>query len=154
VCLGSWGKDRHLGMEMFYLCVHIKIRKWESTALPHPQQGTYVIGNSNYTLRDKYYYQWSWTQWLTPVIPATQEVEVRRIAVRNQLGKIVHETLSWKYSTSNRAGRVAQVVEHMPSKSKALSSNPNTYFYHLNWKSTANTIRRGKLIYQKYDNNL
>jgi hypothetical protein len=32
--------------------------------------------------------------WLTPVIPATQEAEIRRIAVQSQPGQIVHETLS------------------------------------------------------------
>jgi hypothetical protein len=34
--------------------------------------------------------------WLTPVIPATQEAEMRRIAVRSQLGQIVSKTLSQK----------------------------------------------------------
>jgi hypothetical protein len=33
-------------------------------------------------------------QWLTLVILATQEAEIRRIAVQNQAGQIVHETLS------------------------------------------------------------
>jgi hypothetical protein len=32
--------------------------------------------------------------WLTPVIVATQEAEIRRIAVQSQPGQIVHETLS------------------------------------------------------------
>jgi hypothetical protein len=31
-----------------------------------------------------------------------------------------------KISNKNRAGIVAQVVEHLTSKSEALSSNPNT----------------------------
>jgi hypothetical protein len=35
--------------------------------------------------------------WLTPVIPATQEPEVRRITVQNQPRQIVQETLSQKY---------------------------------------------------------
>jgi hypothetical protein len=34
----------------------------------------------------------SW--WLTPVIPATQETEIRRIVVQSQPRKIVHEILS------------------------------------------------------------
>jgi hypothetical protein len=46
-----------------------------------------------------------------PVILATQEAEIRRIEVQSQSRQIVHETLSRKYSTQSRAGRVAQVVE-------------------------------------------
>jgi hypothetical protein len=34
--------------------------------------------------------------WLTPVIPATQEAEIRRITVQSQPRAIVHETLSQK----------------------------------------------------------
>jgi hypothetical protein len=34
--------------------------------------------------------------WLTPVIPATQEAEIRRIVVQSQPGQIVHETFSQK----------------------------------------------------------
>jgi hypothetical protein len=45
--------------------------------------------------------------------------------VGSQPGKIVLETLSWKYPTHKRAGRVAQIVEHLPSKCEALSSDPN-----------------------------
>jgi hypothetical protein len=58
----------------------------------------------------------------TPVIPATQEAELRRIAVQSQPGQMVQETLSWKtlhthtythththtHTHTNRAGRVAQ----------------------------------------------
>jgi hypothetical protein len=36
------------------------------------------------------------------------------------------ETLSQKYPTEKKAGRVAQVVKYEPSKCEALSSNPNT----------------------------
>jgi hypothetical protein len=32
--------------------------------------------------------------WLTPVILATQEAEIKRIMAQSQLGQIVHETLS------------------------------------------------------------
>jgi hypothetical protein len=46
--------------------------------------------------------------WLTPVILATQEAEIRRISVGSQPGKIVLETLSFKTLLKNRAGGVAQ----------------------------------------------
>jgi hypothetical protein len=36
----------------------------------------------------------------------------------------VHETLSWKYPAQNRAGRVAEVVEYLPSNHEPLCSNP------------------------------
>jgi hypothetical protein len=44
----------------------------------------------------------------TPVIPAIQESEIRRIVVRSQPRKIVRETLSRKSLCKNRAGGVAQ----------------------------------------------
>jgi hypothetical protein len=46
------------------------------------------------------------TQWLTPVIPATQEAEIRRNEVPSQPKLIV----SRKYPTEKRAGRVTQGV--------------------------------------------
>jgi hypothetical protein len=52
-----------------------------------------------------------------PIIPATQEAEVRRIKVRNQPEQIVHETLSGK----NLHKRLAEWF-----KVCALSSNPST----------------------------
>jgi hypothetical protein len=42
-------------------------------------------------------YSWHW--WLTPVILATQEAEIRRIVVPSQPGQIVCETLSQKCLT-------------------------------------------------------
>jgi hypothetical protein len=51
--------------------------------------------------------------WLTLVTLATWEAEIRRIVVQNQCGQIVLKTLSQKYPTQKRAGRVAQVVECM-----------------------------------------
>jgi hypothetical protein len=47
--------------------------------------------------------------------------------VPGQLGQIVHETLSRKYPTpKKRAGRVAQVIECLPNKFEAFSSNPGS----------------------------
>jgi hypothetical protein len=46
--------------------------------------------------------------WLTPVIPATQEAEIRSIAVGSQPRQIVHETISKKPTTKYWAGGVAQ----------------------------------------------
>jgi hypothetical protein len=45
-----------------------------------------------------------------PIILATQEAEIRRIAVQSQTRQIVHETLSQKDLSQKRAGRVAQSV--------------------------------------------
>jgi hypothetical protein len=43
-----------------------------------------------------------------PVILATQEAEIRRITVHNQLGQILRVTLSLKYPSQKRAGGVVQ----------------------------------------------
>jgi hypothetical protein len=45
----------------------------------------------------------------TPVILATQEAEIRRMAVQSQPRQIVHETLSPKTLHKNRPDGVAQV---------------------------------------------
>jgi hypothetical protein len=68
--------------------------------------------------------QGSW--WLTPVILATQETEIRRIKALSQFWQIVGEALSQKHPTQNKADGVAQVVEQLPSKYETLSSNPST----------------------------
>jgi hypothetical protein len=49
-------------------------------------------------------------QWLTPIILATQEAEMRRIEARSQPGQIVLETLSWKNPSQKRTDGVAQGV--------------------------------------------
>jgi hypothetical protein len=64
-------------------------------------------------------------QWLPPVILDTQEAEIG-IAVQNQSGQIVCETLSGKYPTQKRTGRVTEVEEYLPSKLKVLNSNAST----------------------------
>jgi hypothetical protein len=56
--------------------------------------------------------------WLTPVILATQEAEIRRLTVRSQPGQIVHETLSQKHPSQKGLAEWLEV--------KALSSNPST----------------------------
>jgi hypothetical protein len=45
-------------------------------------------------------------QWLTPVILATQETEIRRIAIRSQPGQIACEILSQKNPSQKRKGLV------------------------------------------------
>jgi hypothetical protein len=45
-----------------------------------------------------------------PVILATQEAEIRRIAFQSQPRQIVHKTLSQKNPSQKRAGGVAQGV--------------------------------------------
>jgi hypothetical protein len=49
--------------------------------------------------------------WLQPIILATQEAEIMRIAVPSQLQQIVHRTLSQKNPLQKRAGGVAQGVD-------------------------------------------
>jgi hypothetical protein len=41
-------------------------------------------------------------RWITPVIVATQEAEIRRIVVGSQPGQIVHEIQSRKNQHKNR----------------------------------------------------
>jgi hypothetical protein len=41
-------------------------------------------------------------RWLTSIILATQEAEIKKIAVWSQSRQIVHETLSWKIHHTKR----------------------------------------------------
>jgi type IV secretory pathway TrbF-like protein len=54
---------------------------------------------------------------------ATQEAEIRRIIVQGQLGQIAQEAL--KRAQKKRDGGVAQVIEHLLSNCKVLSSSPS-----------------------------
>jgi hypothetical protein len=49
-------------------------------------------------------------RWITPVILATQEAEIRRIVVQGQPKQRVPNTLSQKHPTERRAGGVAQGI--------------------------------------------
>jgi hypothetical protein len=53
--------------------------------------------------------------WFTPVILTTWETKIRRISVEGQLGQIVCETLSQKYSTQKEVDGMAQVADHPPN---------------------------------------
>jgi hypothetical protein len=55
-------------------------------------------------------------QWLTLIILATQEAEIRRITVQARPGKQFIRPYLPKYPTRKKAGGVTQVVEHLPSK--------------------------------------
>jgi hypothetical protein len=61
----------------------------------------------------------------------------------------VGETLSQKYPTQKRAGRVDQVVEYLPSKCDALSLSPST----TKKKKKKEKKNRSKSI-MKYSNNV
>jgi hypothetical protein len=50
-------------------------------------------------------------QWLTPIILATQEAEIKRTAVQSQPREIVHKTLFRKKKSQKRAGKVAQGID-------------------------------------------
>jgi hypothetical protein len=56
--------------------------------------------------------------------PSYRTVKIGRTTGQSQPRQTVNETLSQKYPTQKRAGKVAQVVEHLPNKREAPSSNP------------------------------
>jgi hypothetical protein len=60
-------------------------------------------------------------QWITPVILATWEAEIRRITVQDQSGQMIYESLppSSKTNQYKRDWRWTQVVECLHCKSKA-----------------------------------
>jgi hypothetical protein len=59
------------------------------------------------------------------IILATQEAEIRRMVGQRQLGQVVHKTISKvpEIGTQKKDDGVNQVVECLPSKREALSSN-------------------------------
>jgi hypothetical protein len=56
------------------------------------------------------------------VILVTLEAEIKRSWFEASPDKIVCKTLSQKYPTQKRAGRVSQMVERLPKMCEALSS--------------------------------
>jgi arginine deiminase len=75
-------------------------------------------------------------QWLTPVILATQETEIRRITIKTswkkkkkkQLEQVVPDTISENKTAQNRADGMAQAIERLPNKHEALSSKHSTTY--------------------------
>jgi hypothetical protein len=59
-------------------------------------------------------------QWLMPIVLATQEAKIRRIMIQS------HPWQRDPISNIKRAGGVARVIELLPSKCEALSSNHST----------------------------
>jgi hypothetical protein len=53
--------------------------------------------------------------WVMSLILVTREAEIRRIEVHSQCRQVVHKYPSQKCPTEKRIGRVAQVVECLPS---------------------------------------
>jgi hypothetical protein len=68
-----------------------------------------------------------------PVILATQEAEIKRIAVQSQPRQIVYKTLSQENTSQKRAGGVAQGVgpEFKSHYQKEKGKNP--YVVHLKY---------------------
>jgi hypothetical protein len=63
-------------------------------------------------------------QWLTPVIPATQEAEIRRIEIQSQPRQIVPETLS--QNTHHKKKKKKKKGFGGVAQGEGLSSNPTT----------------------------
>jgi hypothetical protein len=79
--------------------------------------------------------------WLTPVILATPEAEIRRISGQSQAGANTWQDSTSKKPITKRIGGVAQVVECLPSEHEALSSNRcTTKKNHFNITPTSVTL--------------
>jgi hypothetical protein len=68
----------------------------------------------------------AWCRWLTSAILAIQKQRSRGSWFDASPRQLVFKTLPQKYPTQRIPGKVAQAVAHLPSKHKALSSNPST----------------------------
>jgi hypothetical protein len=72
-------------------------------------------------------------QWLPTIIPAIQEVEIRRIRVQSPPRQIISQTVSWKIPSQKRVCRVAQGV--------VLSSHTNTGKKDCEWQDIGYSLR-------------
>jgi hypothetical protein len=63
--------------------------------------------------------------WLTPVILATWEADIRRIMVQGHPKQIIHKNPISKITRAKWTGGAAQAIKHLFCKHEALSSNLN-----------------------------
>jgi hypothetical protein len=85
-------------------------------------------------------------QELMPVILATQEAELRRITGRGQPQENSSQDPISKTPSQKRAGGVNQVVEGLPTRCEALSSNLRA----TKKRRGLSTIKDAKLVYSYY----
>jgi hypothetical protein len=83
--------------------------------------------------------------WVTPVILATWESEIRRIVVLDQVGQIVRETPISKIIREKWTGVVTQSIGYLLCKHEALCLNP--VHQKKKKKPYKNTTRKHNKIY-------